>query len=136
MKNKLPQLGALFIFLIALSISVFGQSAAASTVKQFDVKFRRGENQAVKRGKADYAMSYVYKFKVRKGQVITIKVESAEKELSFSFFLPSNDDASEVGFGVRQWSGKTSQTGIHQIVLVMNNENAKKVPYRLRIKVE
>ena len=120
----------------AIENSDTANQSAANTVENFDVKFSPGKSQTVRRGKADYAMSYVYNLEVRKGQVITIKVESAEKELTFSFFLPSDADASEVGFGVKQWSGKTPQTGIHKIVLVMNNENASKVPYRLHIKVE
>lgn len=133
MRNKFPQLGAVFIFLIALSISAIGQSAADNKFKNFNVKFRRGESQAVKRGAADYDMSYVYNFKVRKGQLITVGVDSGEKELTFDVVVYREGT---LGSKVKQWSGNALRSGIYSVVLAMNNENAKKVPYRLQIKVK
>ena len=134
MRNKFRIICVLFIFLTALAVGAFGQSAANS-VRRFDVKFRSGQSQTTRRGAADYAMSYVYRLKVRKGQLITVNVESVEKELAFSVILP-NQDTEEDGFKITEWSGKAAQTGAYSLVLVMNNENAKKVPYRLRIKVK
>lgn len=107
----------------------------SGTVKNFDVKFRRGEKQTVKTGAASYAMSYVYNLNAREGQTITVKVESAEKDLTFSVTSPG-DDTIKDAFSVKRWSGIAPETGKYSIVLVMNNERAKKVPFRLRIKVE
>lgn len=136
MKNILQRFGVLCIFLAAFSIAAFGQSAA-NDVKYFDVKFSRGTNQTIKRGvAAEYGKSYVYRLRARKGQMITVSVESSVKELVFSIILPPDRDTAADGFAVTQWSGKAPQTGMYAIVLVMNNENAKKVSYLLKIKVK
>ena len=134
MRNNLQKICLLFIFITALSIGVFGQSPAIP-VYHFNVKFRSGQSQAVRRGKADYGTSYVYRLKVRKGQRMEVSVESAEKDLIFSVAAPK-EEITEDRSGVKQWTGRLQETGTYLIVLVMNNENAKKVPYRLHIKVE
>jgi hypothetical protein len=134
MKNKFWIICLPFIALVALSISAFGQNME-HTVRYFDVKFPPGKNQTVRRGKADYAMSYVYRLKVRKGQLMVAKVESGEKELTFSVIAPKEGTVAG-GSGVKEWSGRLQEGGIYQLVLVMNNENAKNVPYRLWIKIE
>ena len=66
---------------------------------------------------------------------MTVSVESAEKELTFSVAAP-NEGTVENGFGVKQWMGKLQETGTYLIILVMNNENRSKVSYNLKIKVE
>jgi hypothetical protein len=135
MKNKCCWTICLpFIALVALSIGAFGQNMA-HTVRYFDVEFPRGKNQTVRRGKADYAMSYVYRLKARKGQLMVAEVESSEKELTFSIIAPKEGTVAG-GFGVKRWSGRLQESEIYKLVLVMNNETAKNVRYRLRIKIE
>jgi hypothetical protein len=134
MKNKFWIICLPFIAIVALSISAFGQNMTR-TVRYFDVKFPRGKNQTVRRGKADYAMSYVYRLKARKGQLMVAKIESGESELTFSIIAPKEGTVAG-GFGVQRWSGRLQEGGIYQLVLVMNNENAKNVPYNLQIKIE
>lgn len=131
MKNTLR-----FAFLIAAifaasAISVSAQNMSG-TVKTVAVRFPAGKTQTTIRGKASYAMSYVYTFKVKKGQTISIKAVSGESELTFSLF-PPGDDAQELAFGAKEWTGEAPETGTHSITLVMNNENAKQVPYTLTI---
>lgn len=136
MRNKLLKLSIFCIFLAVFSTLAFGQSAA-NDVEHFNVKFRRGTNQTIKRGVAtEYGKSYVYRLRARKEQTITVSLKTSAKDLVFSVILPPNSETAADGFGVTQWSGKALQTGMYSIVLVMNNEKAKKVPYRLQIKVE
>ncbi len=133
MKNKF-QWGFLpAIFLIALSVGVSAQSMA-DTVKTVDVKFAAGKSQTTLRGTVSYAMSYVYNFKVKKGQTITIKADSKEKDLTFSLFAPKPVE-DQLSFGVKDWSGTAPETGTYSITLVMNNEKARRVPYSLLIKI-
>lgn len=106
----------------------------SGTVKTVAVKFPAGKTQTVLRGKASYAMSYVYTFKVKAGQTITVKAVSKEPELTFSIF-PPNADGESLAFQVREWSGKV-KAGTYSITLVMNSENAKQVPYSLMISVK
>lgn len=133
MKNKFRLVFLLAAFLMALSASASAQSMA-NTVKTVNVKFSAGKNQATLRGAASYAMSYVYNFKVKKGQTISVKADSKEKDLTFSLFAPKPKE-DELSFGVKDWSGTAPETGVYSITLVMNNEKARKVPFNLLIKV-
>ena len=133
MRNKLQ-----LIFLLAcvtiLSVGAAAQSMA-HTVKTVNVKFASGKSEKTVRGAASYAMSYVYKFKVKKGQTITVKTDSKEPELTFSLFAPQPAE-DELSFNAKQWTGNAPETGIYTITLVMNNEKARRVSYNLSIKVE
>lgn len=133
MRNKLRTALVLFLFLVTFSICGFAQSAADNKFKNFNVKFQRGKSQAVKVGKADYDMSYVYNFNVRKGQKITVEVASEENDLTFNIVVYREGT---LGYKVKQWTGKASRSGTHSAVIVMNNEKARNVPYHLLIKVE
>lgn len=133
MKNTLR-----FAFLIAavFAASAVGTSAQnmSGTVKTVAVRFPAGKTQTTLRGKASYAMSYIYTFKIRKGQTIDIKTVSDEPELTFSLFPPNPKQ--ELAFNVKEWTGTAPESGTHSITLVMNNENARQVPYSLTISVK
>jgi hypothetical protein len=127
-----------FAFLLAAILTISAISASAqnmsATVKTVAVKFPVGKTQTTVRGKASHAMSYVYTFKIKKGQTIDIKAVSDEPELTFSLFPPNPKQ--ELAFSVKKWTGKAPESGTHSITLVMNNENAKQVPYSLTISVK
>ena len=133
MKNKFRFLFLLIAFLMVGSINAAAQNMSG-TVKTVVVKFPAGKSQTTVRGTASYAMSYVYKFTVKRGQTITIKADSKEPELAFSLFSPKTE--TELAFAVKEWSGEAPEAGTYSITLVMNNENAKRVPYSLLIKVQ
>jgi len=135
MKNKnCRSICLLFIALVALSYVALGQHAADNKVRNFNVRFQPGSNQAVIRGKADFDMSYVYNFKVRKGQKIDVEVDSTEKDLTFDVVLKR-----VLGDNLRQWSGSALLSGTYSVVLKWKNEDATNVavtiPYSLRIKI-
>lgn len=133
MKSKFRFLLLLAAFLTVGSISAAAQNMSG-TVKIVVVKFPAGKNQTTIRGTASYAMSYVYTFRVKQGQTITIKTDSKEPDLTFSLFAPKSE--TELAFAVKEWSGEAAEAGTYSITLVMNNENAKRVPYSLLIKVQ
>lgn len=133
MKNKIQVAFLLLAFAAIGTISASAQNMSG-TVKTSTVKFAPGKSQATVRGTASYAMSYVYNFKAKKGQTITIKTNSKEPELTFSAFAP--DSETEAAFGVKEWTGVAEKSGTFSITLVMNNENAKRVPYSLLIKIQ
>lgn len=133
MNNKFRLVFLLAAFLTIFSVGALAQSMA-NTVKTVNVKFASGKHQIILRGAASYAMSYVYNFKVRAGQTITVKAVSKEPELTFSVFSPKTD-ADPLAFTVKDWSGKSAEAGTYSLTLVMNNEKAKKVSYSLLIKV-
>lgn len=134
MKNTLQ---VTLLFLAFATIGAISASAQnmSGTVKTVAVKFAPGKSETTLRGAASYAMSYVYTFKVKKGQTITIKADSKEPELTFSVFSPPPSEE-QVSDQVREWSGTAINSGAYSITLVMNNENAKKVPYNLLIKIQ
>ena len=125
----------LFIALVLLSNGASGQSAVDNKTRNFTVEFRPGENQAVRDGKADYDVSYIYSFKARKGQLITVEVDSAEKELTFALSGDKHEDWGLANKAIK-WSGRGLQSVEYKVELVMNNKNAKNVPYHLRVTIE
>lgn len=133
MKNKLQIVFLLLTFATIGAISAAAQNMSG-TVKTVAVRFPAGKNQTTIRGTASYAMSYVYNFKVRQGQTITVKADSKEPELTFSIFPPKSE--TELAFSVKEWTGESTEAGDYSITLVMNNEKASRVPYSLLIKVE
>jgi hypothetical protein len=118
------------VFIIGGTTFVCGQSGTVIT-KQ--VKFARGQNKALFKGKAKYAMSYVYELVAKKGQTLEIGLSGKNSELKFSLILP-DDETMDNGFGVKKWSGKLPQNGKYKIVIVMNDETAA-VAYQLAVKV-
>lgn len=104
MKNKFQLAFLLIAFLTIFSIGASAQSMA-NTVKTVNVKFAPGKSQTTVRGTASYAMSYVYNFKVKKGQTIDVKANSREKDLNFSLFAPKPKE-DQLSFGVKDWSGR------------------------------
>ncbi len=134
MKNKIWLILTLTTFMACLSVGAAAQSVAG-TVKTTAVRFAAGKNQATISGAASYAASYVYNFKVKKGQTITVKTGSKEPALTFSLFSPKPKE-DELAFNAKDWTGTAPDAGVYSITLVMNNEKAKKVPYNLTIKVQ
>ncbi len=133
MKNKLQITFLLTVFFTVGALSAAAQNMSG-TVKTVAVRFPAGKSQATVRGAASYAMSYVYTFKVKQGQTILIKTDSKEPELTFSAFAP--DSETELAFGVKEWTGVAEKSGTYSITLVMNNENAKRVPFSLTIQAK
>lgn len=134
MKTKIKFLVLLSALILSIS-SVASAQNMSGTVKTMNVKFAAGKNQTTVKGAASYGMSYVYNFKVKKGQKVSVKATTKEPELTFSVFSPVTD-ADPLAFSAQEWTGETEEAGTYSITLVMNNENAKNVPYSLWIKIE
>lgn len=134
MKTKIKFLTLLAAFVMFASTVASAQNMSG-TVKTANVRFAAGKNQTTLRGTAAYGMSYVYNFKVRKGQTVSIKATTKEPDLTFSVFSPVAD-SDPLAFGTQEWTGVTEEDGTYSITLVMNNEQAKRVPYSLLIKIQ
>lgn len=106
----------------------------AHTVVTRHVAFARGSSAAQLSGKADYAMSYVYTLAVRKGQTMRVDVTSPGNAVNFSVVAPQAGTLPE-GFGVTHWENTLPESGRYQLVLVMNDEHRRRVPYRLQVSV-
>ena len=63
-----------------------------------------------------------------------IKLTGNNPELKFSLILP-DEETMDDGFAVTDWTGTLPQSGKYSIVVVMNDENASRVPYKLWIKI-
>lgn len=107
----------------------------SNTVVTRQVKFPRGQNKAILRGTAKYAMSYVYNLVAKKGQTMEISLAGKNAELKFSLIQP-DEETIEDAFTVSEWSGELPQSGKYSIVVVMNDENAAAVPYTLQVKIK
>lgn len=106
----------------------------SNTVVKKQVKFARGANKATLRGSAKYGMSYVFNLGAKAGQTMKIRLNGKNSELSFSLIAP-NEETMEDAFGVSDWSGELPQSGNYSIVVVMNDENAARVPFTLDVEI-
>jgi hypothetical protein len=92
-----------------------------STVKIVGVKFAVGKRQVTMRGVASGLVTYIYKLNVRRGQTVSVKLDSSEPELTFSVLSGKNE---RLGFRVRDWSDNAYASGTYSIVLVLGGEEA------------
>ncbi len=125
--------GMLALLLMVGADHVSAQNMSGSVVKK-EVKFARGKSQATLRGTAKYAMSYVFDLDARSGQTMEINLAGKNSQLTFSVIAP-DEETIDGAFGVAKWSGELPQSGKYSIVVVMNDENARPVPFSLIIKI-
>ncbi len=104
------------------------------TVVTRELRFARGSSGAQVNGRADHAMSHVYTLGVRAGQTMTVALQSPEDAVTFSVIAPEAGTLAD-GFGVTHWQGVLTEGGKYQLVLVMNDEARRRVPYRLQVTV-
>lgn len=123
-----------FVLLILGGASLASAQNMSHTVVEKQVKFARGKNKATLSGSAKYGMSYVYTLRAKEGQTMEISLSGNNPELTFSLILP-DEETDENGFGVTDWTGELPQTGDYRIVVVMNDENSRAVPYKLEVKI-
>ena len=123
------------------AVVMMGASQIASaqnmqhTVVTKEVRFARGKHQATLRGSAKYGMSYVFKLGAKEGQTMDIRLVGKNSQLTFSLIAP-DEETIEGAFGVANWSGVLPQSGKYSVVVVMNDENAARVPYTLEVKIK
>lgn len=126
------------MILVALLVGGSLQSPAQNmsvTVIERRVKFAKGQTSVALRGKARYAMSYVYHVRAQKGQHMSVRLNSDRGLVTFSLTAPDTQTV-ENAFGTRDWSGDLPQTGDYSIVLVMNDEKGGNVPYTLVVAIK
>ena len=118
---------------LATWLLIWTAAAQPNTVVTRTLTFPAGQNVVERSGKAEYAMSYVWRFKARKGQKVEITLASDGGRVKFSL---SGDNTSTFrdGFLVDHWSGAIPVADDYNIVAVMNDEKAKNVAYRLRVR--
>ena len=115
------------------SVVIWAAAAQSNTVVTRRLTFPAGQSVVEQSGKADYAMSYVWRFRAQKGQKVEISLTSDGGRVKFSF-SGDNTDTFRDGFLVDHWSGALPLTDDYNIVIVMNDEKAKNIAYRLRLR--
>lgn len=123
-----------FVVVFSSTMTVSAQNMQNTVVKK-QVKFARGQHKATVRGTAKYAMSYVFDLGAKAGQTMTVRLNGKNSELSFSVIAP-DEETMEGAFGVSDWSGELPQAGNYSVVVVMNDENAKSVPFTLEVEIK
>ena len=128
------------IMLIAFAVIVGGTTAVsaqnmAGTVVTKEVKFAKGKHEATVTGNAKYGMSYVYKLGANAGQTIDVELVGKNPELIFSLMAPPPDEDT-ISTMVKTYNGKLPMDGKYMIVVVMNDEKAKNVPFTLKVKIK
>ena len=124
-----------FLVLSGFMTSVSAQNMEHTVVTK-EVKFAKGTHKATLTGSAKYAMSYVFTLGANEGQTMDVKLTSKNPKLTFSVMSPPDDDTMENGFGVTEFSGDLPRKGKYTIVVVMNDENAGSVPYKLEVTIQ
>ena len=119
--------------LLGVSLPPSAQNLSNSVVSQ-TVVFWRGKSAAETTGRASYGISYVYMLDVRQGQTMSADLKSRTNAVTFSLMAPAAA-AVEAAFSITRWSGVLSESGQYRLVLVMNDPQRKRVPYRLSVSV-
>ena len=119
--------------LLGVSLPPSAQNLSNSVVSQ-TVVFWRGKSAAETTGRASYGISYVYMLDVRQGQTMSADLKSRTNAVTFSLMAPAAA-AVEAAFSITRWSGVLSESGQYRLVLVMNDPQRKRVPYRLSVAV-
>ncbi len=107
--------------LLSFPLATASAQSVGSTVKIVGVKFAVGKRQVTMRGVASGLVTYIYKLNVRRGQTVSVKLDSSEPELTFSVLSGKNE---RLGFRVRDWSDNAYASGTYSIVLVLGGEEA------------
>jgi hypothetical protein len=106
------------------------------TVVERRVKFAPGKSKAILRGKANYAMSYVYLVGARKEQTMEVHLNSKGSIVKFSLIAPKETQSMDKAFLVSGWTGKLPASGEYSIVVVMNEKDTAKVAYTLEVAIK
>ena len=129
----------IFLTLLAHLIGGPSQTPAQSmrhTVVERRVKFAQGKSKAILRGKANYAMSYVYLVGARKDQTMEVRLSSKGSVVKFSIVAPEETKGIDDAFLVSDWKGKLPATGDYSIVVVMNEKDIANVAYALEVAIK
>lgn len=121
-----------FVFGAVSSVSAQNMS---STVITKEVKFAKGKHEAVVQGSAKYGMSYVYNLGANAGQTIDVDLAGKNPELIFSLMAPPPDEDT-IATMVKTYNGELPMKGKYMIVVVMNDEKARNVPFTLKVKIK
>ena len=132
-----------YLMTIIVFAIAFGGAAIVSpaqnmehTVVTKEVKFAKGKSKATVSGSAKYGMSYVFELGAKEGQTMSLDLVGKNSQLTFSLTAPPDDDTVENAFGVTKWSGKVPKSGKYSIVVVMNDEHARSIPFTLEIAIK
>lgn len=131
---RVVMLAVALIFLAAMLAFAAGAQNQAHTVIERRLNFRPGRTGAAVSGTARYGMSYVYRVRAREGQTTVVRLTSPAKRALFSVIAPDGETI-EGAFTTAQWSGELPQTGEYRIVVVMEDQVANKVPYKLSVSI-
>lgn len=126
--------------LIAFAVIASGTTAVSAqnmsgTVVTKEVKFAKGKHEATIIGNAKYGMSYVYKLGANAGQTINVELAGKNPDLIFSLMAPLPDEDT-ISTMVKTYNGKLPMDGKYMIVVVMNDEKARSVPFTLTVKIK
>lgn len=121
---------AIFFIIIVPGLS---EASMGGTVSEKNIKFSKGVSKVTLKGIADYAHSYVYNFYAKKGQKASIDVSSKGEVVRFSFFESVCNE--EPAFKATKWQGLLACGGLHKIVVVMNEQEMKAVPFEVTLQI-
>lgn len=100
--------------MLALALSAFGAGASAqidwetTTHDRGQIRFARGSNSAVVRGRITRADRDQYMIRARAGQVMTVRLDSADARVGFDVYVTQGLEAlpvTEADRLQREWSG-------------------------------
>lgn len=117
------------LLFLVLAAALYAQP---NTVTTRPLVFPKGKPTVERSGRANYAHSYVWVFRGEKDRNVEIRVTSPDGRVQFS--LTSDKTGTVKGAFLRnEWTGTLPGTGQYHIVLVMNDDSARAVPYKLRV---
>ena len=122
MKNPIYKIT--FIAVLIANLLLPAGIASAQTGSTKTVRFQRGKNSAVLKGAVVRGTQDRYILGAKKGQTMTVKVTSLEKNASFTVYFSGEQESLEGSEEATNWTGKLPDDNNYVIVVAPTRGNA------------
>jgi hypothetical protein len=121
-KNPLRTL--IFSIVLIAVFSLFSVSAEAQTGKTKKVRFARGKSSIVLKGAIVRGTEDRYIVAAKKGQTMSVKINSLEKNANFTVYFAGEQESLEGSTEATKWTGQLSDDNNYVILVGASRGNA------------
>ena len=126
---------ALLIFIVVASLTqvVVRAGGTQGSFSEQRIRFARGANSAKLRGKVSRSKAILYKVGAKRGQSMTVQLESDAKT-KFDLSGPKDSNGQALVSGGTEWSGKLPDDGDYKIFVF--TEGRVNAPFTVTVTIE
>jgi hypothetical protein len=121
---KNPLRTIIFSIVLIAVFSLFSVSAEAQTGKTKKVRFARGKSSIVLKGAIVRGTEDRYIVPAKKGQTMSVKISSLEKNANFTVYFAGEQESLEGSTEATKWTGKLSDDNNYVILVGASRGNA------------